>query len=124
MYRILTFAGYIWDERHATRYDSVEDALTQVDASLWRIQEWIEPRSGPAEAGFWSDCLIWLNPPYPYRLAKDNSVHHFRDYLAMWDYAEAANDFSYMQKMDPDGVWRPIRDDDPETTSRGHFQRP
>lgn len=61
MYRILIFTDHTWvvdDER----YDCQEDARNVLGrASPWRIQEWIDIRNGPAEAGFWRDAAYWLD---------------------------------------------------------------
>lgn len=68
MYRILIFVNFTWTEwaiptgKGVDRLDCLEDALKAVpllEATPWRIQEWIDIRNGPAEAGFWHDVEWW-----------------------------------------------------------------
>lgn len=63
MYRILTFLDYTWSASDV-HLDCLEDALVIVNGLEdipWRIQEWIDIRNGPAEAGFWHDVEWWLD---------------------------------------------------------------
>lgn len=69
MYRILTFGnpdglGFTWAVADF-EFDCLEDAMAGVNSipnhGPWRIQEWIDVRNGPAEAGFWRDAAYWLD---------------------------------------------------------------
>ncbi len=66
MYKILIFVNYAWmGESDDQTFDCLEDALAFIrDTSLtvpWRIEEWIDIRNGPAEAGFWHDVEWWIS---------------------------------------------------------------
>ncbi len=61
MYRLLVFTDYTWIP--GVVFDDLEDALA-VAAPMdtpWRVQEWIDIRNGPAEAGFWHDVAYWID---------------------------------------------------------------
>ena len=63
MYRILTFTDFAWTAADF-EFDCLEHALALVVSAPfsapWRVQEWIDIRNGPAEAGFWRDVEWWL----------------------------------------------------------------
>lgn len=71
MYRLLLFLDHTW-HIHQTTYDCLEDALVAVHEATrnlpatptpcpWRVQEWIDIRTTPVEAGFWRDARYWAD---------------------------------------------------------------
>ncbi len=70
MYRILIFVNFTWTEWAIPvgvgtyRLDCLEDAMAAlrgIEDTPWRVQEWIDIRNGPAEAGFWHDVAYWID---------------------------------------------------------------